>query len=91
MRSSIRRFFSDARGRRVIAQPPNAPLVAWALCGAAAYLLPPGRPHDVAAFLSSAFLFTWAWLELTDGDSPFRRVLGGAVLAAMVAVRVLRP
>lgn len=89
MPNAFHRFFSDRNGRTVIAQRPNAPLIAWAVAAAVAWVLPPGRAHDVVAFVASAFLFTWAWLELTDGDSPFRRVLGGVVLVAIVAPRAI--
>lgn len=86
---ALRRFVSDRDGRVVIAQPPNVPISGWAITGLVAWLLPDGKLQALLSFFSGAFLFLWAYLELTDGDSPFRRVLGGVVLAAMVAWRWL--
>jgi hypothetical protein len=88
MNSTLRRFVSDSRGRMVIAQRPNAPIIGWAvLLGASALVDEPMKP--ALRFVSHAFLFTWGYLELTQGDSPFRRTLGGGVLAYLVASRVL--
>jgi hypothetical protein len=88
--SWLRRFVSNPDdGRVVIAQPPNLPIAAWALTGLAALFVPDGRLQAALSFFSAAFLFTWAYLELTQGDSPFRRVMGGAVLAGMVVWRWL--
>ncbi|MGY3264480.1 hypothetical protein [Lysobacter sp. HA35] len=88
MSSALRRFFSDEHGRLVIVQRPNLPITLWALFAVLAFAMRGSRWHDVAAFIASGFLFAWAWLELTDGDSPFRRVLGAAVLVGMVALRI---
>ncbi|WP_133498759.1 hypothetical protein [Cognatilysobacter terrigena] len=89
MPSALRRFFSDANGRLVIAQRPNLPLVLWAAFAIAARLMPPSHTRDVVGFVGSALAFTWAWLELTDGDSPFRRVLGALVLVGIVVLRAM--
>lgn len=82
----LRRFFSDAKGRIVIAQRPNAPLVAWAVLAIAARATR-DEWHGFFAFFSAAALVAWTALELLQGESPFRRVLGGAVLLWMVWVR----
>ncbi|GAB6197169.1 hypothetical protein [Lysobacter xanthus] len=87
--TSLRRFVSGRDGRIVIAQWPNLPLSAWFACWVLARLLPASHARDGIAFLGTAFLFTWAWLEIVDGDSPFRRALGGVVAAAIVVPRVL--
>ena len=77
----MRWFFTDrTTGRVVVAQWPNAPLwlwivatIAWRLTGLA-WLTWPAR----------AGLLVWALLELTRGNSPFRRVLGAVVTAGLV-------
>ena len=89
MSPALRRFLSDRHGNIVLAQPPNVPIVAWAVLSVAAWLLPHGRAEDVVAFFASAFLFTWAWMELADGVTPARRTLGGLVLASMLVWRIV--
>ena len=83
----LRQFFSDRNGRIVIAQWPNAPLVAWAVLAVASRAAD-GEWAGFFAFFSAAALVTWASLEVLQGDSPFRRVLGLTVLAAMVWTRL---
>lgn len=80
---SIRRFFEDRDGRIVVMQFPNPPLWAWLALRIAAFFAP-DRWRDGLSLLATAALFTWAYLEITEGASPFRRTLGGVVLAAIV-------
>ncbi len=84
---ALRRFVSDRTGRIVIAQPPNLPIIGWAITGLASVLLPAGTLQTVLSYFSGAFLFAWALLELMSGDSPFRRVLGAVTIAGMIALR----
>lgn len=77
----MRWFLTDrTTGRYVVAQWPNPPLWLWIVATLA---------HRVtgAAWLSwvaTTALGAWALLELVRGQSPFRRLLGAAVLAATV-------
>lgn len=87
MPPALRRFFSDPQGRLVIAQRPNAPLLAWAVLAIAAWMTR-GDWQAFFAFFSAAALVAWAVMELLQGDSPFRRVLGGAVLLGMAWMRL---
>lgn len=84
------RFFRNADGEVVIAQRPNFALMAWLALMLAAHFAGDARWSALLGFFSAAFLFAWAYMELTRGDSPFRRALGGAVLAWMLAARVYR-
>jgi hypothetical protein len=78
------KFFTDKHGRRVIGQKPNLPIIGWFVCKVLAYGLA-GQPlHAGLQLLSAAFLFTWAYLELTSGASYFRKALGLIVLAWVV-------
>ena len=88
MRGLLRRFVTDAHGRVVIAQWPNLPLLGWLASTLLARVLGPSTLREGIAFLGTAFLFTWAWLESTDGASPFRRALG-VVVAAWIVWRQL--
>lgn len=81
----MRWFFTDrTTGRLVIAQWPNAPLWVWILATVAHALTGAGW----LTWVATAALVVWALLEVARGASPFRRVLGGIVLAALL-VRVL--
>jgi hypothetical protein len=63
-----------------IVQFPNAPL--WlALAGALVARLVNGDVHAYARGVFYVGLSAWAWLELTDGDNWFRRLLGLVGLA----------
>jgi hypothetical protein len=48
------------------------------------HLIPAGVMKAGFASLSAAFLFTWAYLEITEGASYFRRALGAVVLASVL-------
>lgn len=87
MNRLLKNFISDRSGRVVIAQRPNGPLLAWAALSLAARLCRDLPVQPVLAFFGSAFLFTWAWLELARGDSPFRRTLGAVVIGWMLVSR----
>ena len=81
------RFWRDANGKVVVAQVPNVPLVGWLLFAGLSWI--PGAEGwtNGTRFTSSAFLFCWAYLELAHGANYFRRLLGLAVLAALVEAR----
>ncbi len=64
-------------------QFPNAPaIVAAGSLLIARSTTGPGHGYALAAFYGATS--AWGWLELTDGASPPRRVLGAAALAAVV-------
>lgn len=85
----LRAFVTDDQGRVVIAQPPNGPLIGWLVLWPASALVALPSVHNFLAFFSAAFLFTWAYLELTQGVNYFRRTLGAIVMIYMVVSRVL--
>lgn len=78
------KFWRDKHGKVVIWQKPNMPLIGWFVFMIVAKLLPSGSVRNGTQFLSTAFIFTWAYLEITKGDSYFRRVLGAAVFLVTV-------
>lgn len=87
MLSALHRFITDHRGRVVVAQRPNGPMLAWT----ALTLLARASPGSRGPFLRAArdaTLVCWAGQELLDGDSPFRRTLGAATLCALAASRL---
>jgi hypothetical protein len=78
-----KRFVAGKDGDPVLWQPPNLPqlvgwaalLLSWPLGGAYGY---------VAGLISFGGFFTWAWLEIFEGDSYFRRTLGGVVMVIIL-------
>jgi len=67
-------------------QFPNPPLLA-ALGALIVARATDGAAHDYARGAFYASLSAWAWLELTEGANPARRVLGAGGLV-YVAVKV---
>lgn len=91
---SARFFRNPATGKLVVAQWPNLPLWAWLVATAASRLLPgPANVRSASSAVARVSLLVWALLEVTRGDSPFRRVLGavvGGYTIASVTVALLR-
>ena len=82
--------FRDDEGNIVIAQKPNLPII----IGLAATLLSIFVPDGSRLFvgldaLAFGFLFTWAWLELSQGVNYFRRAIGLIALVGLMASRFL--
>jgi hypothetical protein len=74
--------------RFVLVQLPNPPLIVG-LAGGAIAGATDGTVHDVAAIVGGAGLAIWALEELLQGVNWFRRLLGAAALAYLVATRLL--
>ncbi len=78
------KIFKDKDGKIVIWQNPNIALWGWIIFTILTYIVKRGRINKGSQSLASAFLFTWAYLEVLKGDSIFRRVLGAVVLINIV-------
>lgn len=63
---------------------PNIPLFGWLLTKLASLPVADGKMKDGFDSLSMAFLFTWAYLEITKGVNLFRRLLGLFVIVALI-------
>ena len=77
-------FFKDTNGNIVLWQLPNAPLWGWLLFKVLPLLTSSEQLRYGLQQISMAFIFTWAYLEMSDGVNYFRRLLGLIVLAAIV-------
>lgn len=86
LRQAARWLVRDRAGRIVLWQTPNLPLLIWAGAWLVAGLLP-GSWHHLVRLVGGVSLFVWAVLELFDGVTPLRRLLGLAVLVLMVGWR----
>lgn len=74
-------FFTDSLGRQTIAQKPNAPILGWALLGAASFMALDEKNRERLRFASSVCLAIWAALEVSYGQSGFRRSAGALTLS----------
>ena len=77
------RIWRDKHGRLALVQWPNPPLVIWIVLSILAKLTHGITKADFSA-VGSAFLFVWAYKEITEGESHFRRFLGAAVLVLLI-------
>ena len=82
----LARFFRNPdTGELVLFQAPNLPLWIYLFATAARLIFEPeGTPGTLLSFVTRVALVVWAVLEIVDGDSPFRRALGGTVLLGVV-------
>jgi hypothetical protein len=86
-RTLLNTFVRDKQGQVVVWQTPNFPLVGWFVCAAIMRLFDNSRLDNGLSFLSSTLLFTWAYLEIKEGASTFRRFLGIIVILATVLAK----
>jgi len=77
-------FFKDKTGNWAIIAFPNVLLTAWVVTMILTKFMYGSALHDSLSSLASAILFAWAYLELTEGTSYFRRVLGAIILAVVI-------
>jgi hypothetical protein len=80
MHRGFSKLFKDSSGRVVIIQKPNFLIILWFTCWLVSTLASNNRFAEGIAALATAFLFTWAYLEIVDGTNYFRRFLGLTVM-----------
>jgi hypothetical protein len=83
-------LFRDRRtGRITIAQWPNIALTVWLAATVLERVMDPaGRAGSALTVVATGSLLWWATDEVLRGVNPWRRILGGAVLAGSV-LRIL--
>ena len=83
--SLISRFFRNPdTGDMILVEMPNIPLWIFLACAAARLVFQPvGTVGTAVSIIGTVSLAVWAVMEVLRGDSPFRRVLGGLVLATL--------
>jgi hypothetical protein len=77
-------FFRDRSGRLVVVQLPNPALWVWLAATVLRWSAYDARDAELH-WIGTGALIVWGLDELARGASPFRRVLGGVVLAWQVA------
>lgn len=91
------RYYSDwlfrdlhtRRGKRVIAEVPNLPLLVFMGSVILNVILYPGVIQKSFGYLGYAALLYWGILELKSGRSRFRKLLGILGIIAAVGASVL--
>lgn len=80
-------LFKDKKGRIVICQLPNLPLIGWFTFTILRLLISNSQPkiQNLFLMLSFGFIFTWSWLEIISGVNYFRRALGLSVLIITIS------
>lgn len=81
-------IFKTKEGTVVIGQTPNLILWIWIVCTAASYLPLPQTLLNLTDVVAFGSIFTWAWLEITEGVCTWRRMLGAVVLVIAVWLQV---
>lgn len=86
---SLRWWVTDRHGEVVLGQFPNPALVVWLVAALLRWTgVLDGESADTARDIGTGALLVWALDEIVRGTSPFRRLLGAAVLI-LVAVGLL--
>ena len=80
----VDKFFHDKNNNLVLWQFPNPSIICWFVFMLISYIIPSGILKTGFASLSSAFLFLWAYLEITQGVSYFRRFLGVIIILIVI-------
>jgi len=79
-------FRNRHTGKITIAQLPNVPLGLFLVASVLRWLFDPsGGLRTALGVLATVGLLWWAVDEVARGVNPWRRLLGGAVLAGQVA------
>jgi len=84
----LRDFLKDKNEQIVIWQSPNLPLAVWGAATIGSKILVHGKVHQLLTLIAFGTIFTWAWLEIFEGASYFRRVLGLTVLIISIISRI---
>ncbi|HSH18503.1 MAG TPA: hypothetical protein VK978_03895 [Candidatus Saccharimonadales bacterium] len=78
------------RGKYVIAEVPNLPLVIFMACIVLGVLLNPGFLQKSLIILAYTSLTYWGHLEWRSGRSRFRKLLGILGILAVIGALLLR-
>jgi hypothetical protein len=80
----INKCLRDKNNKIVLWQRPNVLIIGWFVCAIATHLFHASHLRTGLASLGTALLSIWAYLEITQGASYFRRLLGLTVAIAIV-------
>ena len=83
--SILTKLLEDKDGNIVLWQWPNLPLWGWGIFLLLSRLADDSELRGGFTQASSAFLFVWAYLEITQGVNYLRRAIGLLVLGVVLA------
>jgi len=84
MRQKAESILKNKDGRIVLWQMPNLLLWIWIVLRVLLLGVGNGRLHFALEQLSNAALFTWSYLEVVQGVTTFRKILGAVVMTLLV-------
>ena len=84
LKTKVADFCKDDQGKLTLAQKPNIPIIAWLSLRILSEIFKDEAIKSGLLNLSKALLFTWAYLEVTKGDSNFRKLLGLIILISLI-------
>lgn len=85
IKKKVKDFCSDKDGNLVLAQKPNLPIVGWLVFKLASIPVSDQATKTGLETIATFFIFTWAYLEVVEGDSNFRRLLGVILITLLVS------
>jgi len=86
--SFLNQMFRDDKGKIVVAQLPNLPIIVWIVATLLKMIFATGQINTGLELIAFGALFTWAWEELFQGVNYFRRGLGLIVLVSLIASKI---
>lgn len=84
IKKTVKDFCSDKDGQLVLAQKPNLPIIGWLVFKLASIPVSDQATKTGLETIATFFIFTWAYLEVVEGDSNFRRLLGVILITLLV-------
>jgi hypothetical protein len=78
----------DKNGKVIVWQAPNLPLWSWFIFMLLSKIISRGGLYSAFKYLSAVSLLVWAVLEITKGDSYFRRFIGLAILLFTIITHI---
>ena len=82
----LKNLFITSEGKKVIVQSPNVPIVLFLIFTAGYWMFSDMQYSTLLQVLARGSLTIWAGLEAAQGVNTFRRLLGVAALAYLLAV-----
>jgi hypothetical protein len=84
----LKKFVTDNQGRVAVWQTPNFLLSMWFITMLLGKILPGGRGKAIVDLVAFVSLVAWSLLEIIEGSSYFRRVLGAVVMVMSIIGRL---
>jgi hypothetical protein len=82
------RIFRDDKGKVVIGQAPNLPIIIWFAASVLKLAFQRGGIYAGLDFVALVSLTVWSLLEIFQGVNYFRKGLGIIVLIGLIASKI---